>query len=114
LKQYKSPGNDKIPTQLIQAGGETFVSAISKPINSICNNEELPDQWKKSIIEPIHKKDDKTDCNNIVGYHCYQLRTKYIEILLSRLNPYIDEITEDHQCGFSRDRSTTDQILSIL
>jgi hypothetical protein len=26
--------------------------------------EELPDEWKKSIIVPIHKKGDKTDCNN--------------------------------------------------
>jgi hypothetical protein len=24
-------------------------------------NKELPDQWKKSIIVPVHKKDDKTD-----------------------------------------------------
>jgi hypothetical protein len=30
--------------------------------------------------------------------------------LLSRLSTYIDEIIGDHQCGFRRDRSTTDQI----
>jgi hypothetical protein len=34
-------------------------------------------------------------------------------ILLSRLIPYADEITGDHQCGFRRNRSTTDQILYI-
>jgi hypothetical protein len=28
------------------------------------NKEELPDQWKESIIAPTHKKGDKTDCNN--------------------------------------------------
>jgi hypothetical protein len=32
--------------------------------NSVWNKEELPDQWKESIIIPIHKKCDKTDCNN--------------------------------------------------
>jgi hypothetical protein len=31
-------------------------------------------------------------------------------ILLSRLIPYGDEIIGDHQCGFRRNRSTTDQI----
>jgi hypothetical protein len=34
-------------------------------------------------------------------------------ILLSRLGPYIDEIIGDHQCGFWRNRSTTDQIFYI-
>jgi hypothetical protein len=31
-------------------------------------------------------------------------------ILLSRLIPYADEITGDHQCSFQRNKSTTDQI----
>jgi hypothetical protein len=34
-------------------------------------------------------------------------------ILLSKLVPYIDEIVGDHQCGFRRNRSTTDQIFCI-
>jgi hypothetical protein len=36
-----------------------------------------------------------------------------LNILLSRLVPYIDEIIGDHQCGFRRNRSTTDQIFCI-
>jgi hypothetical protein len=41
------------------------------------------------------------------------LSTSYIilsNILLYRLIPYADEIIGDHQCGFRRNRSTTDQI----
>jgi sorting nexin-29 len=34
-------------------------------------------------------------------------------ILLSRLDPYIDEIIGDHQCGFRCNRSITDQIFCI-
>jgi hypothetical protein len=40
------------------------MSVIHKLINSVWNKEELPDQWKESVIVPIHKKGDKTDCNN--------------------------------------------------
>jgi hypothetical protein len=40
---------------------------IHKLINSTRNKEELSDQWKESIIVPIHKKSDKTDCNNYRG-----------------------------------------------
>jgi hypothetical protein len=61
LKKYKSPGSDQIPAELIQAGGEILLSVIHKLINSVWNKEELPDQWKESIIVPVHKKGDKTD-----------------------------------------------------
>jgi hypothetical protein len=49
----------------------------------------------------------------IKAYHCYQLYTKFSDILLSRLTPYADEIIGDDQCGFQRNRSVTDQILYI-
>jgi hypothetical protein len=61
LKKYKSPGSDQILAELIQAGGEILLSGIHKLINSVWNKEELPDQWKESIIVPVHKKGDKTD-----------------------------------------------------
>jgi len=40
---------------------------IHKLINSVQNKEELPQQWKESIIVPIFKKGDKTDCSNYKG-----------------------------------------------
>jgi hypothetical protein len=67
LKKYKSPGSDKIPAELIQAGSEILLSEIHKLISSVSNKEELPDQFKEPIIVPIHKKGDKTDCNNYRG-----------------------------------------------
>jgi hypothetical protein len=66
LKKYKSPGIEQIPAELIQAGSEMLLSAIHKLINSIWN-KELPDQWKESIIVPIHKEGDKNYCNNYRG-----------------------------------------------
>jgi hypothetical protein len=48
---------------------------IQKVINSIWNKEELPDQWKVSIIVPVHKKADKTVVI-IVGFHSYQLHIR--------------------------------------
>jgi hypothetical protein len=90
LKKYKSPDRDQILTEVIQVGGETLLSSIHKLINSICNREELPDQRKESIIVPIQKKGNKTDCSN---YHRISLlSTSYkmlLNILLSGLRPYI-------------------------
>jgi hypothetical protein len=33
----------------------------------IRNKEELPDQWRESIIVPVYKKGDKTDHSNYQG-----------------------------------------------
>jgi hypothetical protein len=63
LKKYKSSGSDKIPRELLKRGGEILQSEIHKLINSIWNKEELSDQWRESIVVPIYKKGDKTDCS---------------------------------------------------
>jgi hypothetical protein len=79
LKKYKSPA------ELIQAGGEILLSAIHKLVNSVWNKEDLPEQWKESIIVPVHKKGDKSDCNNYRGIS--MLSTSYnilSNIFLSR------------------------------
>jgi hypothetical protein len=64
LKIHKSPGIDQIPAELIKAGGRTIRSEVHKLINSIWNTEKLPEQCKKSIIVPLYKKGDNTDCSN--------------------------------------------------
>lgn len=61
LKTCKLPSSNQMPAELIQAGGETLWSEIRKLINSIRNKQDLPDQWKKSIIVPVYKKGDKTN-----------------------------------------------------
>jgi hypothetical protein len=48
LKKYKSLCSDEIPANLLQAGAKILLPAIQKVINSVWNNEELPDQWKES------------------------------------------------------------------
>jgi hypothetical protein len=91
LKKYEFPVSDQIPVDLIQAWSEILLSEIHKLIYSVWNKEELPDQWKESIVVPVHKKGDKIGCNN---YHAISLlSTSYkslLNILLSRLSPYIN------------------------
>jgi hypothetical protein len=91
LKKYKSPGNDQIPAELIQAGGEILLSAIHKLVNSVWNKEELPDQWKESIIVPVHEKGDKK---------------------LFGLSPWVTKLTNNY-CGISL-LSTSYKIVSTI
>ena len=67
FKSYKSPDINHILAELIKAGGSKICSEIHKLINSIWNKEELPEQWKESVIVPVYKNGDKTDCSNYRG-----------------------------------------------
>jgi hypothetical protein len=97
LKRHKLPDIDQIPAELIKAGGRTICSEVHKLINSIWNKQELPEQWKESIIVPIYKKGDKTDCNNYRGISLLSATYKILSIIiLSRLTPYAEEIVGDH------------------
>jgi len=82
--------------------------------NLIWNKEELLEEWKESCIVPIYKKGDKTDYNNYRGISLLSTTYKIISnILLSWPTPYAEKIIVDHQCGFSRNRSTNDHIFCI-
>jgi len=99
---------------LIKAGSGTNHCAIHKLIISIWNKEELPEEWKELIIVPLYKKGDKTDCNNYRGISLLPTTYKILSnILLSRLIPYTEEVTGDHQCGLRRNRLTTDHTFCI-
>ena len=82
-------------------------------INSIWNKEELPEGWKVRSLY-VFMGGHKTDCSSYRGISL--LSTTYIILSnfpLSRLTPYAEEIIGDHQCGFRRNRLTTDRIFCI-
>jgi hypothetical protein len=93
LKRHKSPGIDQIPAEIIKAGGRIIRSEIHKYINSIWNEDELPEEWKESINLLLHKKGDKADCNNYRDISLFSTTYKILSsILLSRLTPYAREL----------------------
>ena len=114
LKRHKSLGTDQLRAELMKVGVRTIRSVIHKLFTYIFNQEELPEEWKESIIVPNHKKGDKTDCSNYTGISLLPTTYKTLSsMLLSRLTPYAEKITGDHQSGFRSNRSTPDHILCI-
>jgi lysyl-tRNA synthetase class I len=56
VKMYNSPAVDEINRIVGKMCPE-----IHRIINSVLNKENLPQQWKESIIVPTCKRCDKTD-----------------------------------------------------
>ena len=81
LKKYKSPGINQILPELIQDGRNSllFIAIWKKVL--------LPEPWMESIIIPIHKNGEKTNCNNYRGISLLLTSHKILSnIILGRLH----------------------------
>jgi hypothetical protein len=108
LKKNKAPGEDKITGEIIKYGGEKVWDLIYELITNIWEQGEMPKEWLIALIQPIHKKKDKTNCSNYRGISLLNITYKVMaNIIAKRLSPYTEELLGDYQCGFQKNRSTT-------
>ena len=91
LKNNKSPGTDEITAEMLQAGGEQLVHEIHELCNKIWKEETIPDEWGKSILVPIPKKRDLSQCSNYRTISLINHTGKILLIvLLNRLKHHLD------------------------
>ena len=114
LKRNKSPGSDGITAELLQAGGEQLTRQIHKLCNKAWEEGTIPEEWGKSILVPIPKKGDLSDCSNYRTISLINHTGKVLlTVLLNRLKSHLDPYLSEEQAGFRKDRSTVHQILTL-
>jgi len=74
----------------------------------------MPTEWNVIIICPIHKKGDTMECSNYRGVSLLNRAYKiFSNILSARISPFAENIIGNYQCGFRKNRSTTNQIFML-
>ena len=77
-------------------------------------NQQWPQDWKRSVFIPIPKKDNAKEFSN---YHTIALISHtskvMLKILQARLQQYVNREIPDIQAGFRKGRGTRDQIANI-
>ncbi|XP_076061421.1 uncharacterized protein LOC143037191 [Oratosquilla oratoria] len=110
LKDNKSPGPDRIPSELFKQGGYLLKVNLHKLISEVWTNGEVPHILKDANIFALHKKKGyRANCCNRRGISLLVVAGKIVaKIMLSRL---MDRIMEtklpESQCGFHKDHSST-------
>jgi len=78
--------------------------------------ERIPEEWKETIIVPIHKRGDRDTrrCENYRGIALGNAAFKILSnIILGKIKPYIENVMGDYQNGFRHGRSVIDNIFSL-
>lgn len=117
LKNKKSTGSDNIPIMLIKSS----INAIEEPLTYILNltleTGIFPDDLKKGLVKPLHKKGSKSDMNNYRPIALLPNFSKIFErVLYNRIMSFINKykILNANQYGFQKGKNTTSAIFKIM
>src|SRR5678815_3229024 len=84
LKNGKSPVVDGLNNEIFKTG-EEMVAWMTELINCMWREENIPSDWRKAVVCPMHKKGDRRECQNYKGivlllsaYKIYELSLIHI------------------------------------
>ena len=115
LKKGKSAGVDKIPAELVQAGGEDVITALMTICNKIWQTGERPTPWTQSLVITLPKKGNLQQCQN---YRTISVNQQPKQIHAEdhseqTVKPQAEQIIAEKQASFRAGRSTTEQIFNL-
>ena len=111
LQNGKAVGEDEIVAEMLKNGGEVMIDWLLEILQEVWRTKQLPSEWKKSVLVPVHKKKDRKVCDNYRGISLLSIPGKVLSlVLLDRLETIIDPQLMEGQCGFRKGRGTVDQI----
>ena len=93
LKKGKSAGVDNVPAELVQAGGEDVITAVTTICNKIWQTGDWPTPWTLSLVITLPKKGNLRQCQNYRTTSLISHPNKVmLKIILNRLKPQAEKI----------------------
>ena len=119
MANAKAVGPDGLPAELLKLGlqqDRTILLEIHRPTTLIWREGKVSPQWKDAAITVLHKNGDKTKCGNYRGISLVSHAGKVLlKVVARRLSAHFEAkgLLPEEQCGFRRDRSTTDMMFVV-
>ena len=116
MANAKAVGPDGLPAELLKLGlqqDRTILPELHRLTTLIWREGKVPQQWKDAATTMLHKKGDKTECENYCGISLVSRPGKVLlQVVARRLSAYCEAkgLLSEEQCGFRPDRSTTDMM----
>ncbi len=113
MKNNKAPGISEINVDMLKAGGEQCLMWLADILRAVWEEEDIPEDWRKSLIVPIFKKmGDILECDYYRGIKLLEHVLKILEkILVKRIRALVE--IDPKQFGFMPGKSTIDAIFIV-
>lgn len=113
-KNGKAAGEDNIAPEMLKKGGPIITKWMKEIVQQAWNTEQIPKDWEKNIIVPIHKKGDTTNRDNYRAICLSSVALKiYTRIVEKRLRNETENKLEEEQTAFRPGRQTQDYIYTV-
>lgn len=116
LKNKKVPGIDGIPMEAWRYGGAAIRKGLTELLRRIWNRDNLPENWKTSVILPLYKKGNQEKTENYRGISLLCSAYKiYAEMIRRKLQEETErlEVLPESQGGFRKGTGTMDNIFVL-
>ena len=117
MKDNKALGPNSIRTKILKVHSKTLSKPLAELINLSLNQGKFPTILKIAKIIPIHKRGDKSECDN---YRPISLVSNISKLILKtvheRLYSFLEkeQLLLEGQFGFRNNRSTVDALIDII
>ena len=80
----------------------------------IFEKREVPSDFRKSLIKPLYKKGDKSECGICRGISLVSVGSKLLSnMILFRLKDAAEKVLREEQCGFRKGRGCVNLIFTL-
>jgi len=116
IKKNKAAGYDGLLMEVWKYAGKNLSRGLVKILRQVWKEDRIPEDWRKSIIVPIYKREDPNVPSNYRGisllYTAYKV---YAELIRQRLEEQVERIKglPETQAGLRKGKSTMDNIFIL-
>ncbi|KAI8486739.1 hypothetical protein Bbelb_354870 [Branchiostoma belcheri] len=115
LQVGKSGGHDKITPRLLRLVADPISVPLTRLYNKSLLLGQVPTEWKKANVTPIHKAGNRHLTNNYRPISLLSTVSKVLETLVNkRLTAHVNRILTDNQSGFRPLDNTTLQLTRLV
>ena len=114
MKNGKSPGNDEVVIEMIEATRDFAIEHITKIANKVYNTGTIPNEMAKSIFIAIPKKPGAVECSSHRTIALMsQIGKIVLRVILERIRSKLRSEVAEEQFGFMAEKGTSNAIFTM-